>query len=184
MKKTIIIYIVALVAVAIAAYFYYAGKEYTITLTESQLQEKLAEKLPLTKTYFFIFQVTLENPRVFLTNGRKRVDVGLDVNLNININKEPKPLGGSIDVSGGVLYVAEKGQFFLTDPVVEKIKVQGIPEHYSDKANIALSKALSNYYAEHPIYTLKSTDIKQAATKLILKDVYIYHKELVIILGI
>ncbi len=59
-----------------------------------------------------------------------------------------------------------------------------MPEKYTDKVNKALTKALASYYATHPIYTLKTTDTKQAAVKLVLKDVYIENKELVIKLGI
>ena len=104
--------------------------------------------------------------------------------MNITIGKDSKPLGGSIDVSGGVKYQNENGQFFLTDPKIENVSIQGIPKKHIKKANVALTKALGSYYAKHPIYSLKSTDIKQAATTTILKDVYIQQRELVIILGI
>lgn len=183
MKKTITISIIILIVLAVSAYFYFSGREYTIKITEEQIKEKLGEKLPLTKDYLYIFEVTLDNPRVSLTNGHNKIDVGLDIFLNIKINKG-KPLGGSIDASSGVKYVPEKGQFFLTDPVVENIKVQGVQEKHVDKVNKALSTALSRYYETHPIYTLKQKDIKQAAAKLVLKDVYIKDKELIIKLGI
>ena len=173
-----------LIAVAVGVYFYFSGKEYVVRISESEIQEKLQEKLPLMKTYYFIIQVTLDNPRVHLENGSNRVGAGLDVVFNITLNKNPKPLGGTVDVSGGILYSAEKGQFFLTNPVIENLEVQGIPQDYTDKANKALTKALAEYYEKHPIYTLRATDAKQAAARMVLKDVIIENRELVVTLGI
>lgn len=175
---------VILIAVAAGTYYYFFGKEYIVRLTEPEIQEKLEEKLPLTKTYLFIINVTLDNPRVNLQDGSSRVSAGLDVVFNITLNKNPKPLGGKVDASGGILYLAEKGQFFLTNPVVENLDVQGIPRQYTDKANIALSKALAEYYENHPIYTLHATDVKQAAARMILKNVIIENRELVVTLGL
>ena len=183
MSKTMTISIIVIIVLAVSIYFYFSGREYTIKITEAQLQEKLGEKLPLTKKYFFIFEVTLESPRVSLKDGEDKIHVGLDIILNIKIGKE-KPLGGVIDVSGGVRYEAEKGQFFITDPVVENLKIQGIPEKYTDKVNKVLSKTLAGYCEAHPIYTLKTADMKQAAAKLILKNVYIHNNKLVIKLGV
>ena len=183
-KKTIILATVLLLAVAAAAYFHFAGKEYVVRISEKQIQEKLAEKLPMTKSYFFILEVTLDNPRVVLQNGSRRVAAGLDVTLNININKNPKPLGGSLDVSGGVRYVADQGSFYLEDPQIENLAVQGVPAKYIKKINKALTKALAEYYKNNPIYTLSNFNAKQAMARLVLKDVVVENSELVITLGI
>lgn len=184
MNKIVAGIVAILIVVVIGAYFFFVGKEYVVKLSEPDIQAKLQEKLPLTKTYLFIIQVTLDNPRVNLENGSNKVKAGLDILFNITLNKVPKPLGGEVDISGGVLYLAEKGQFFLTNPIIENLKVQGIPQEYTDKVNKALSKALAEYYKEHPIYTLRATDVKQAAARLILKNVIIKNKELIITLGI
>lgn len=184
MNRKIITSIIVFAILAAASYIYFSGKGYTVNIPEARLKEKLGEKLPLTKTYLFILEVTLGNPRVSLAEGSRKIDVGLDVVLNIKINRGLKPLGGSIDMSVGVRYEPEKGQFFLTDPVIENLKIQGIPDKYTDTADRALSKAISGYCETNPIYTLKTSDIKQAAAKLVLKDVYIHNKELVIKLGI
>jgi len=184
LKKTGIIIAIILVVSVIGAYFYFSGKEYIFRFSENQIHEKLSQKLPLTEKYLFIFEVTLDNPRVTLNNGSDRVIAGLDIILNIWVGKNPQPLGGSIDASGGVKYVSEKGEFFLTDPVVERFAIQGIPEQYSKKVNKVLTKALNEYYETHPIYKLNPTDAKQVAARLILKNVIIENQQLVVTLGI
>ena len=184
MKKIAIPILVICLVIVIATYFYFSGKEYVFTFSENQIHEKLVTKLPLTKTYFIIFEVTLNNPRVTLVNGSDRVAAGLDVILNIRINKEPKPLGGSIDATGGIKYVAKDGTFFLTNPVINDFAIQGIPDRYTEKANQVLTKALSEYYEEHPIYELRASDVKHAVARLVLKDVIIENQQLIVTLGI
>jgi len=184
LKKVAIITSVILVLILAGAYLYFVGKEYEFRFSESEIQQTLETNLPLTRTYLIIIQVTLSNPRVQLENGSNRVNAGLDVGLNITINQNPEPLGGSIDVSGGVRYVSEDGQFFLSDPVIEQLHIQGIPDQYTDKANSALTKALAEFYREHPIYTLSAYDAKQAVARMVLKNVVVENKELVVTLGI
>jgi len=184
MKKLVLVTIVVFIALLSGSYYYFSGKEYVVKLSESDIQSKLEAKLPLTKTYLFIIQVTLKNPRVHLENGSSRVGAGLDVVLNINLNKSSKSLGGTLDVSGEVVYLAEKGQFFLTNPIIESLTIQGIPPKYTDKTNKALTKTLAEYYKKHPLYTLRVTDTKQVLAKMVLKNVNIENQELVVILGI
>jgi hypothetical protein len=184
MKSGVVTAGIILVVIIASTYFYLAGKEYVFRFSETEIQNTLQKGLPLTKTYLLIIQVTLKHPRVELENGSDRVNAGLDVELNLTIGETSEPLGGSIDVSGGVRYDPEAGQFFLTDPNIEQLQVQGIPAPYIEKANSALTKALAQFYAERPIYTLKRSDAKQLAAKMVLKSVVVENQELVITLGV
>ena len=183
MKKTAIPFAVFLILAIISVAFYVVKKETVFRFTETQIQEKLAAKLPVSKTFFFIFQVTLDHPRVTLIGETKRVHAGLDVVLNMVFGNESKPLNGTLDVSSGIVYWPERSAFFLTDPIIERFTIDGMPEKYNDKINAALTKAIAAYFAEQPIYTLRSTDTIHAATKLVLKSVAVENRELVVTLG-
>ena len=184
MKKGAIIAGIFILVVIASAYFYFAGKEYVFRFSETDIEETLEKSLPITKTYLFIIQVALEDPRVRLENGSSRVNAGLDIVLNITVDQNPEPLGGSVDVSGGVRYVSETGEFFLTDPNIEHLQIRGISDGYSEKVNSALTKALAEYYSENPIYTLNAFDAKQATVRMVLKNVIVENQELVITLGV
>lgn len=172
-------------AVAAATYFYFfSGKEFQFRFSEAQLTERLTKRLPIKKTYLFIFEVGLDNPRLSLVDGTDRIEAGLDVELNVKLGSESLPLGGTLDASGGVRYEPSEGEIYLTDPVVEHLQIQGIPAEYTDRVNTVLASALSDYYREHPIYHLRATDAKQLVAKLVLKSVSIQNEELVITLGI
>lgn len=184
MRKTLPVLAAVLFIGVLGVFLYLQGKEYTFRFTETELQEKLAERLPIRKTYLFIFEVVLDEPRLALIEGLDRVNAGLDVTLNIYINDEPLPLGGEVDASGGVRYDAAEGQFFLTDPIIENLQVQGIPARYTDRVNSVLTKAIGEYYADRPIYTLDKSNVKTATAKLVLKDVVVENSVLIVTLGI
>ncbi|MFC6632272.1 DUF1439 domain-containing protein [Microbulbifer taiwanensis] len=167
-----------------AGYLYFAGKEYEIRIPEAEIQARLSEKLPLTKTYFFVFQLTLEEPRVHLLEESGRIGAGLDLTLNVKVGGEGKPLDGSVDASGRLQYDSGEGQFYLAEPVIEQLSIQGLPGKYADRAKKVIELALTEYYATHPIYKLKAGDTKQAAAKLVLKNVSVSGDELVVVLGI
>ena len=183
MKKWLIALFVLLLLAAAGAYYHFSGKEYVFRFTEAQLQQKLAEKMPFTKSYLII-EVTLENPRVSLADGSGRIGAGMDIVLNVRIGNEPKPLGGTIDVTGGLAYNSADGEFFLTDPVIERLEVQGIPDKHLQKATDAITKVVAQYYETHPVYTLSSMDAKQVAAWMVLKDVVISDHTLIVTLGI
>lgn len=183
-KKILVASLISLLLIITAGYLYFINKDYVITITDSQIQEKLAEKFPLTKTYLFIIDVTLTNPRVELKNGSDRVNAGLDLQLNIKVNDSSEPLGGSVDVSSGIIYQPEQGAFYLADPVIDELTVQGIPVQYIEKVTTALTKALTKYYDSHPIYKLKASDAKQMAARLVLQDVVVADKALKVTLGL
>jgi hypothetical protein len=184
MKKAGIAFVAALVLVALGAAFFLSGREFSIRIPEHELQQKLNARLPVTRTYFFLFQVALANPRIKLVNGSHRVAAGMDIVLNMQLGGEARPLGDSIDVSGDVKYDPARGEFFLAGPVIEHLAVQGIPPQHAQMAVSALGKALADYYAAHPIYALRPADTKHALAKLLLKRVTIENRELVVTVGI
>ena len=175
--------VLLVVAVAGTLYFFW-GEEYVYRFPESELQARLDERLPLTRRYFLIFEVTLDNPRVKLVEGEDRVRAGLDIRLNIHLGDQARPLGSSVDVSSGLRYASDTGSLYLTDPVIEHFTVEGIPTHYVERVNSVIAKAIADYFAVHPIYTLRATDARQAAVRLVLKDVVVKDRELVVTLGI
>ncbi|MFP4616010.1 MAG: DUF1439 domain-containing protein [Thiohalorhabdus sp.] len=166
------------------AYYYFSIGGYVVRLTEPEIQKQLDEQLPLTKTYLVIIEVTLNNPRIDLVEDSDRVRAGLDVEFNITGYQGSKPLEGTVDATSGIAYRAEEGQFYLSDPVIEALKVQGISEEYMDKAKKALTEALAEYYKDQPIYTLDPEDRKQAVARMVLKDVRVEGEELVLTLGV
>lgn len=182
-KRTICIALLVTALLAAGLYVFGAGEmTHVIRLSESQIQEKLDARMPFSKSVLFIFKITLANPQVRLKEQEPHVHLGLDVLMQLG--DDGKPLGGRIEAAGAIRYDSAQGAFFLVDPVVERVAVQGIPERYTDKVNAALSVALAAYWAQRPIYTLSTLNGKQAAARLVLRNVAVENGELVVTLGL
>lgn len=76
---------------------------YDIKITNDEIQRKLASRLPITKNYLFIFDITYENPEVILLEGSEKVSVSLDAILDMRVKSESTPLCGSAGVLCGIV---------------------------------------------------------------------------------
>ena len=182
-KKTLWMVFTALVLAGVGVYWWLSGQTYQIRISQIQIEQKLAEKLPLTRN-FLLFYLTLEHPRVQLREDSSRVQLGLDVVIAPNAGAIIRPLRATADVTAGLRYDPAQGAFFLTDPVVQKLGVEGVDENRTNAINTALSKALSAYLAERPVYTLSGFDHKQRMARMVLKAVKVERGELVVELGV
>ena len=164
------------------------GERYQLVLSEEQLIAKLNEKFPFEKTYFFVIALRLSNPKLALENGSNRIAFGCDVEANVKLDtsaeKIPGPLRGTARLSGRLRYDPSDGTFYLDQPEVENFDVAGIPEKWRPKVNEAASKAVVEFLSRAPLYKLRPTDFKQAAARLILRDVDVADKKLVITMGV
>jgi hypothetical protein len=182
--KLIAAAVLVVLALIAAGFFFLRDQEFTFRLSESELRERLDDRLPWSERYYLIFEVTVDNPRVDLIEGSDRVAGGVDATLNIFINNNPQPLSGAVDLSGSVKYVREEAAFYLTDPQVENVRIAGVPDRYANKANEAISSALSAFYKSRPIYTLEGTDASHQAARLLLKDVTVKDEHLIVTLAL
>ena len=66
----------------------------------------------------------------------------------------------------------------------EHLDVHGIPEKYAPLVRTALTEALAQQFANHPIYSLSRTNSKEVLARLVLKSVIVKNRELVVTLGI
>ena len=66
MRKCLVVLLAVVVLALGGLYYYFSGKEYVYRFSEQQLQERLSAKLPFSKRYLFIFEVTLDKPRITL----------------------------------------------------------------------------------------------------------------------
>ena len=72
----------------------------------------------------------------------------------------------------------------MTEPVIERLELHGVPASYASKAKGVLTRAVAEYYSTQPIYSLEKTKAKHLAARLVLKDVVVQDGKLVITLGI
>ncbi len=76
--------------------------------------------------------------------------------------------------------MSERGEFYLTDPVIEALRIQGVPEQYADRSREVIARAIAEYYKTRPIYSLQGTDASKVAGRLLLKDAAVKNEELIV----
>lgn len=147
-----------------------------------RLEQKLAERLPLTQRYPLV-SVTMAQPRVHLSEDSERVDFGLNMTVTTNTSGS-QLLGAQIDVSSSLRYDAERGAIFLDQPVMDKMVVQGLDDRRTAMAQVALEAAMTSYLAQQPIYTLNASDARQRVARMAVRDIKVDKGVLVVILGL
>ena len=182
--RTIAVLGVVAIALAAAAYGYLRGREYIFRFSEEELQASLAERLPFTRTYVLVVDVTLTEPRLNLIDGSDRVAAGIDVEVSLPGLRGPIDIDGSIDVTSGIRYEPNTGEFFLEDPDLRSVSLQGVPEAYDERVRDALLRAIGEYFRGRPIYRLGTQDVRHATARLLLKDVTVADREVIVTLGL
>ncbi len=182
MKKIIFLAALAIILAGAAAAFFLPDRQFEIRLSEEQIIQAVSKKLPFEKSYFVIFDVTLDNPRISLPEDSERVHAGLDVAVDIRLGD--RRVVGSTDASAGIRYQPETGQFFLVEPNVEALALQGMLVAYSEKVDAAVAQALAVFFEKRPVYTLKDDDTRQKVAKYTLKKVIVVDGVLVVTLGL
>lgn len=183
MKKPLIALAILIVIALTGSYIYFKGNRYEVVITQEQIDDTLAKKFPINKTHYLILNFTYTEPEVTLLPDNDRIQVGLNATLNIKVNDQPE-LSGRITIACGLRYHQDTQSFFLTGTKIEKIDIQGIPPKYQQQATLIASQYLKERLEEFPVYTLKATDTKKAAAKLLLKDVKIKAQEVHVTLGL
>jgi hypothetical protein len=183
MKQKNIITGVVIAGLGIAAgLFALSQYTYDLVITQNQIQESVDKAFPIEKSFMFIFDVELTDPKVLLTDGERRVKAGVDVRLSSKLGN--RDFTGNGMISGNVAYNSDTGEFFLIDSKIEELKSQEIPDEYIEKFNDTASNALRDFLEREPVYKLNPEDQKQALLKLVLKDVVIKDKKLILKMGL
>ncbi|MSP38503.1 MAG: DUF1439 domain-containing protein [Deltaproteobacteria bacterium] len=173
--------IVVVVLLVAASYYYFRGKGYVIELTESEIQQKLSDRFPVNKCVL-IMCLSLSDPVVKLEDGTDRIRFAAQAALNIKLND--KQLHGLGEFAGRIRYARQQGEFYLDDAEVILLRIDGIPEPYSQKAHELAKAAVNEYLKIRPIYRLKPTEAKHVLARLVLKDVRVAKRVLIVTLGL
>ncbi len=173
--------VVVLGAAGGAAWYALRDGTVTITLTQAELEQQLAERFPMRKKYLELIEVVYENPRVVLTDGSDVLGVGVDARVAVPLTGDVE---GAADIRTKLAYDAERTAFVLHDPKLEKLQLAGLDakvlERVKNVANVLVTEQLPGI----PVYTLKPTDYKRTAARMLLKSVTVRDGVLVLELGL
>jgi len=148
-----------------------------IEIKKSQIQEMLDKKFPIEKKAFFV-KLNLHTPEVYFSGTQ----IGLRLRFNSNIIKGD--LQGSVDLKGELHYDSEQAQFFLKNLKIIEFKLGDTDLKHQEKMMFMINAVVSEYLDGYPIYTLNQSDLKQAVTGKLLKQIAVKKESLIVTLGV
>ena len=151
----------------------------TITITEEQIEEKLADKFPIDKASAW-YEAHFDEPLVDLQPGSERVTFALSTTLDFM----GETYSGTIMMSSGLEYKPNEGSFYLVDSQIEELEIENLDASKISNITTVLSQAVKFGLDKWPVYRLKQSDIKQQLAKTVLQSVIIYDGHIEAVIGI
>ena len=184
MKKTAFVLLALIGVVAIATLVYFKGRRYEVVISQEMIDGALAERYPVSKRYLILLRITFSEPVATLLPDSNRVRVGMGAELDFKRGDQDQRVGGSVSVLTGIRYSSEQHQFFLDDPQIEKVELQGVPPEFADRVASGVLAISKEHLESLPIYTLRADDAKKSIARLLLKEFQVRDGAIYLTLGI
>jgi len=145
----------------------------TVSISESELQSKLAEHIAIPITLLKIFNVSLSNPTIKLDSGTERIYAHIDTQVDNPLSR--KPLLGKLDISGKLKFDATASAIMLTDSKLENFNMDGLSldkksTQYAELAQLLSAKLGSELLNNLVLYKVKPEDLKIGSTRYLPQD--------------
>lgn len=156
-------------------------RDAVITVSQTELQQRLAAAFPIQKSFLGIGTLTLSHPVISLPSGSDRVEFAVDAAADV--------LGGALHETGTgrmsarVRFVPQSRELFLDDARVESLTLGGLPSQYAGVAAQAAGLAAREYFAGHALLTVKRPVLSGPLGDRVVKNVAIEQGALKVTLG-
>jgi hypothetical protein len=157
-----------------------AAHFYTFSIPLSQLQHKVSRQFPIEKTNYWL-TVRLLDPVVRLDEEANRIGVELTIRLH-TLGDLTFQWRGLVD--GRLEYHRETSGFYLLNPNLRRLHLDGAPSHYQSITRTVTGLLLDKVFATTPIYQLDTTKFRHSLAKLLLKSMTIKKDKILIELGL
>ena len=151
---------------------------YTLEITEQELQNQVAAMMPMERK-LFVISVIISDPKVTLIKASNKI--GIFVNITVAAPDGAKGTG-SVDFTGTLSYVASEAAFYFKNPVIEKLKINNLPEQYVPDIKQITQLAFTQAMATYPVYTLRDDDLRQKYVKSVLESIAVNDGKLLVTL--
>jgi hypothetical protein len=141
----------------------------TLTMGRDEIQRRLEAKFPV-EQQVFVSTVTLEQPRVILREGSDRI--GIDLRIRVRAPLLPE-YGGQVAVTGKLVYRREETAFFLREPVLEDLVIDGLRAEHAELVRKPAETAASAALETIPVYRLEGRDLEEVGARSLLETVVV-----------
>ena len=124
--------------------------------------------------------VTLSNPDISFPAGGDRLGVDLYVKVALALLGEAT---GKIAMTGQIAYVPEKGAFYMVDPALERLTVDGVQQAFTEEARGVIEPVVRVLLSELPVFSFDDRNLKEKMAKRVVRGVYIRDGKLNVEIG-
>ena len=121
-----------------------------------ELQKRLAERFPWRKTFYNLFEVELTNPLLAFDAPRGRIGSAFDIGVRLAALN--RGIAGRAALSGIPRFDGDKRAFFLGEPNVDELALNGVPRAFSDDFHRIAKTLAVDVLTETPLYALRDGD--------------------------
>ncbi len=172
-----------LITVAVCAYVVFKGQVYTIHIERQTIQEVIDRHVPYEYSIALVARLRVTQMAVHLSDGADRVGLTATLVLELPGRHRSTTIEGSVSAHAGLRYDPATFSFFLVDPIVDHLAVQGIPARYTDALATHIPLVLRHIVTPHPVYQIPEAGLRPRLARAVLKDVAVVNGRLVICLG-
>jgi hypothetical protein len=155
------------------------GASYTVRLSAADIEQAMARRLPISKSKLLV-AVTVRSVFVEFMLDEDKILLQPQVDLRV---AGQTALSGRALLEGQLRYARETGEFFIDQPKVVQVFIQGLPEAARAVTEEVIARLGESALASTPVYRLNPSDFKQSVAKLVLKSVKVRQGRLEIELG-
>ncbi|ARU54678.1 hypothetical protein OLMES_0575 [Oleiphilus messinensis] len=157
----------------------------TIRLSERQLLARLQKPFPIKKNYLFIFDLTLDNPRLDLHaySDDQRFLIGLDVLVHLGAGSS-EVFQGALDIRTGLAFDNRDGTIALTQPEVYQLIIKGLPEGITEPGRMVINEIVNRTFDHLPVYQLEAETRSGKTLRRMIRDVRVGQGEIIVHLGV
>lgn len=149
---------------------------YTKTFTEEELQARLESVMPIERKKFFLTVVVSEPALALISDENK---LGIEATIQATV---PGGFSGSgrANVVGSIDYNAEEGAFYIREPEVVSLSINGIPERHHNSVKAFAQTLLATSLSAYPVFRFQDDNLKHKLAKSTLESVVVENQKLLV----
>lgn len=140
----------------------------SVTITQSELQNKIAEQLELPISVLQIFDIRLSNPVLRLDAGSDRLYADMDTGMVNPLNGQA--LLGKLSISGKLRFDESDNAIKLSESRVENLSIPGLDGRYDKLIAAMTSRIGAEILNNTPLYTLTPETLYLGGTHYVPKE--------------
>ncbi len=130
----------------------------TVSVSETDIQNRIAKNLNSPITLLKVFDVTLSNPIVKLDEKTGRLITTINANIANSINRNP--ITGKFIISGTPRFDATSNTLMLSNTKIENFNIDGTDANFNKLVNTLTESFGEKLFNEIPLYTVKPEELK------------------------